>query len=145
MKNPGNYLGVFVIGLLTIYSTQMFAQLPESTGNAGSGKGKARIEKREELKKKVDEIEAKLNLAPEQAAKIKEIKQRNADDARGKIMALPDDAGREEKMKILKDAMANTDQEILEILNTEQQLIYKAEKEKLKEEMKEKRKSKKQR
>lgn len=145
MKNPGNYLGVFVFGLLTMYSTQMFAQLPESTGNAGNSKGKARLEKREEMKKKVEEIEAKLNLTPEQAAKIKEIKQRNADDAKGKIMALPDDAGRDEKIKIMKEAMANADQEILEILNTEQQLIYKAEKEKAKEEMKEKRKSKKRR
>ncbi|MDP1725894.1 MAG: hypothetical protein Q8M15_03855 [Bacteroidota bacterium] len=143
MKNPGNYLRVIAFTLLTMYSTQMLAQLPESTGNASSTKGKARMEKREEMKAKVAEIEAKLNLAPEQAAKIKEIKQRNTDEAKGKIMALPADASREDRMKIMKEAMDNADQEILEILNSEQQAIYKAEKEKLKEEMKEKRKSRK--
>lgn len=124
-------LQIFMIVLFTLLLKPALAQAPQD----GSGKG----ERREEMKRQMEELEAKLNLTPEQRTKIEEIKKRNRDEAKGKMMALPADAAREEKGRIMKDAMIKADAEIMELLNTEQQSIYKAEKEKIKEQKKEKR------
>lgn len=99
--------------------------------------------KREEMKKKADELKAKLNLSEPQAAKYDEILKRNREEARTKMMALPEDAPRSERGEIMKKYMEAADSEIFEILDTDQQTIYKAEKEKMKTEMAEKRKEKK--
>ncbi len=97
----------------------------------------------EEMKKKSDELKAKLNLSEPQAAKYDEILTRNREDARKKMQALPEDALPSERREIMKKALENADAEILEILDTEQQNIYKAEKEKMKTEMVNKKKKKK--
>jgi hypothetical protein len=57
-------------------------------------------------------------------------------------MELPENAEPSERRKIMEQSLKNADMEILEILDTEQQTIYKAEKEKMKDEVKAKRKKK---
>jgi exopolysaccharide biosynthesis protein len=99
----------------------------------GPGKDPA---KREEMKKKAEELKVKLNLSEPQAKMYDEILKRNREDARKQMMALPEDAPRSQRGEIMKKSLANADMEILEILDTEQQTIYKAEKEKMKEEKK---------
>ena len=58
------------------------------------------------------------------------------------MQELPEDAAPSERREIMEKALKNADVEILEILDTEQQAIYKEEKEKMKEEVKAKRKKK---
>lgn len=92
--------------------------------------------KREEMKKKAEELKVKLNLSEPQAKMYDEILKRNREDARKQMMALPEDAPRSERGDIMKKSLANADLEIMEILDSEQQTLYKAEKEKMKEEKK---------
>jgi hypothetical protein len=97
----------------------------------------------EEMKKKSDELKAKLNLSEPQAVKYDEIIARNREEAKKKMQALPENAPPNERREIMKKSLENADGEILEILDTEQQTIYKAEKEKMKEAMVQKKKKKK--
>jgi hypothetical protein len=97
----------------------------------------------EEMKKKSDELKAKLNLSEPQAVKYDEILARNREEARKKIQALPENSAPTERREIMKKSLENADTEILEILDTEQQTIYKAEKEKMKEAIVQKKKKKK--
>jgi hypothetical protein len=96
----------------------------------------------EAMKQRADALKVKLNLTEPQAAKYDEILKRNRDEARAKMQELPDDATPSERRVIMEKALKNADIEIMEILDTEQQTIYKAEKEKMKEEVKAKRKKK---
>lgn len=97
----------------------------------------------DEMKKKADELKAKLNLSEPQAVKYDEILARNREEAKKKMQALPENAAPGERREIMKKSLENADAEILEILDTEQQTIYKAEKEKMKEAMVQKKKKKK--
>lgn len=119
--------------LLTGSTFQLMAQ-------QNGGMNSARME---EMQKKAAELKAKLNLSEPQAAKYDEILTRNREDIRKQIMNLPPDALPSERREIMKKGMDNADLEILEILDSEQQAIYKAEKEKMKQEMAEKKKKKK--
>jgi translation initiation factor 2B subunit (eIF-2B alpha/beta/delta family) len=96
--------------------------------------------KKEEMKKKAEELKVKLNLSEQQGKMYDEILKRNREQAKKQIMALPENAPRSDRGDIMKKSLANADIEILEILDSEQQLIYKTEKEKMKEKMIEKRK-----
>ncbi len=97
--------------------------------------------RREEMKKKNEEFKAKLKLSAPQAAKYEEIVKRNREVAKGKMMALPEDAPRSERGDIMRKAMEDADQEIMEILDSEQQAIFKAEKTKMLEERKKQKKN----
>ncbi len=97
--------------------------------------------RREEMKKKNEEFKAKLKLSAPQAAKYDEIVKRNREVAKGKMMALPEDAPRSERGDIMRKAMEDADQEIMEILDSEQQAIFKAEKTKMLEERKKQKKN----
>ena len=106
------------------------------TAKAQTGKPGMDPAKREEMKKKAEELKVKLNLSEPQAKMYDEILKRNRDEARKQMMALPENAPRSQRSEIMKKSLANADMEIMEILDTEQQTIYKAEKEKMKEEKK---------
>ncbi len=97
--------------------------------------------RREEMKKKNEALKAKLNLSAPQAAKYDEIIKRSRDLAMGKMMALPEDAPRSERGAIMRQAMEAADQEIMEILDSDQQAIFKAEKAKMLEERKQQKKN----
>ncbi|MDZ4668540.1 MAG: hypothetical protein SGJ00_11755 [bacterium] len=99
-------------------------------------------ERNEAMKKKSEELKGKLNLSEPQAAKYDEILKRNRNEAKTKMMALPENAEPKERRTIMEQSLKNADLEIMEILDTEQQTIYKAEKDKMKEEVKTKRKKK---
>lgn len=96
--------------------------------------------KREEMKKKAEELKVKLNLSEQQGKMYDDILKRNTEQAKKQMMALPEDAPKSDRGNIMKKSLANADIEILEILDSEQQLIYKSEKEMMKEKMVEKRK-----
>lgn len=100
-------------------------------------------ERREEMKKRTEELKLKLKLSEPQSLKYDEILKRNREEARKKMSTLAPDAPRYERAEIMKNAMEKADQEITEILDSDQQAIYKAEKEKMKAERQEKRKERK--
>jgi Spy/CpxP family protein refolding chaperone len=110
--------------------------------NFDSSAQKSKSEKRKEMNAKGQEFKEKLKLTDDQMVKLKEIKQRKREEVKAKLAANPN-ASKEEKRKMMRDAMVSADQEITAILTPEQQVIYKEEKEKRKNEriakMKEKR------
>jgi hypothetical protein len=55
-------------------------------------------------------------------------------------MELPDDASRMERAEVMRETMKNADKEILEILDSDQQIVYRSEKEKMQQERKSNRK-----
>jgi hypothetical protein len=133
MKNVKKTMAlIFCLGILLIFNPLM-----AQTGQ-GNGQGN-----REEMKKRSEELKVKLKLSPEQSAMYDKIISSNREEARTQMMALPEDASRLEKSEIMKKSMEKADGEILEILDGEQQKIYKEEKEKMKAEMKAKRDQKK--
>jgi hypothetical protein len=132
MKNLKKQLVVLMLFILAIGLQPLLAQ-------TGDGMGPGR---NEAMKQRADALKVKLNLTEPQAAKYDEILKRNRDEARAKMQELPDDATPSERRVIMEKALKNADIEIMEILDTEQQTIYKAEKEKMKEEVKAKRKKK---
>lgn len=109
-------------------------------GREGKGKGKGR---QEAMKEKSDSLKMKLKLTDVQSAKYDEIMKRNRDEGRRKMMELPEGASRMERAEVIRETMKNADAEITEILDSEQQAIYKKEKEQEKEKMKEKMKERK--
>lgn len=102
-------------------------------GNRGRGNGMQAA-----MKEKSDSLKIKLKLTDVQSAKFDEIMKRNREEGRQKMMELPEDASRMERAEIMRETMKKADSEIFEILDTEQQAIYKKEKEQEKEKMKEK-------
>ena len=132
MKNLKKQLVVVILFMMAIGLQPLLAQ-------TGDGKGPGR---NEAMKQKAEALKLKLNLTEPQAAKYDEILKRNRDEARAKMQELPEDAAPSERREIMEKALKNADVEILEILDTEQQDIYKEEKEKMKEEVKAKRKKK---
>jgi hypothetical protein len=132
MKNLLKQFAMMFLFVLTFGLHQALAQ-------TGDGRGPGR---NEAMKQKAEALKVKLNLTEPQAAKYDEILKRNREEARAKMQELPEDASPSERRVIMEKALKNADVEIFEILDSEQQAIYKAEKEKMKEEVKAKRKKK---
>jgi hypothetical protein len=65
---------------------------------------------------------------------------RNREEIRKRMMELPDDASRMERAEVMRETMKNADKEILEILDSDQQIVYRSEKEKMQQERKSNRK-----
>lgn len=118
------------IGLLSICE-------PAQAQNHNPGGGM-----RQEMKQRTEELKAKLKLTPEQTLMFDEIMKRNREEARNQMMALPDDALPMERNAIAKKSIEKADTEIMEILDSEQQAMYKAERDIQKGKMKERRKEK---
>ncbi len=112
---------VLLIGLFVIFLSL----------NASAQNNKA--EKRKEIKAKGQEFKDKLNLTDDQMVKMKEIRKKTREEVKAKLTANPN-ASKEEKRKMMREAMVSADQEITAILTPEQQVIYKEEKEKRKQE-----------
>ncbi len=123
------------LSLLTIFSLSANAQTNENSDKPGRAGGE---QKQGDLKGRIEEMKAKLGLTPEQDAKIQEISKKNREEFRTRMQAIPKDAQDEARRNLRKEMMNKTDDEILELLTTEQQTIYKAEKEKMKSEMRDK-------
>jgi Spy/CpxP family protein refolding chaperone len=94
---------------------------------------KSKMEKRKEMKAKGQEFKDKLKLTDDQMVKLKEIRKKSRDEVKAKLAANPN-ATKEEKRKIMRSAVEAADIEIMAILTPEQQVIYKQEKEKRKQE-----------
>ncbi len=94
---------------------------------------KSKIENRKEMKAKAQEFKDKLKLTDEQMEKMKGIRKRTRDEVKSKLSANPN-ATKEEKRKMMRSAIEAADIEIMAILTPEQQVIYKEEKEKRKQE-----------
>ncbi len=94
---------------------------------------KSKMEKRKEMKAKGQEFKDKLKLTDDQMVKMKEIRKKTKDEVKAKLAANPN-ATKEEKRKIMRSAVEAADIEIMAILTPEQQVIYKQEKEKRKQE-----------
>ena len=125
---------VFAVLCLLIFGlNQSVAQ-----GRENRGKGMQTA-----MKEKSDSLKIKLKLTDVQAAKYDEIMKRNRDQAKAKMMELPEDANRMERAEVMRNAMKNADAEIFEILDSDQQAIYKLEKDKMKSEAKSKAKERK--
>ena len=103
---------------------------------------KHKQERKQEMKANAQAFKEKLNLTPEQQTKIKEIRKRYRDEVKAKLAANPN-ASKEEKRKMMRQAMESADIEITALLTSEQQAIYKAEKERRIKERKEKMKERK--
>ncbi|MCG9879371.1 MAG: hypothetical protein MH472_02120 [Bacteroidia bacterium] len=125
MKN----LTVSILSLVFV----LFFGLNQSNaqGNRGRGNGMQAA-----MKERTDSLKIKLKLTEVQAAKFDEIMKRNREEGKQKMMELPEDANRMERAEVMKETMQKADAEILEILDSEQQAIYKKEKELEKEKMK---------
>ncbi|MFY8019919.1 MAG: hypothetical protein ACOVP1_01930 [Bacteroidia bacterium] len=124
-----NKIALLLLGIGLLFNFQVNAQ-------------KNKQEKRQEMKANAQAFKEKLNLTPEQQTKIKEIRKRYRDEIKAKLTANPN-ASKEEKRKLMKQAMESADVEINALLTTEQQNIYKAEKERRIKERREKMKEKK--
>lgn len=133
MKNLKKQLVVVMLLMMAIGLQPLLAQTLD---------GKEYIKGNSAMKQRADALKVKLNLSEPQAVKYDEILKRNRDEARAKMQELPDDATPSERRVIMEKALKNADIEIMEILDTEQQTIYKEEKEKMKQEVKAKRKKK---
>lgn len=133
MKNLKKQLVVVMLFMMAIGLQPLLAQTLD---------GKEYIKGNSAMKQRADALKVKLNLSEPQAVKYDEILKRNRDEARAKMQELPDDATPSERRVIMEKALKNADIEIMEILDTEQQTIYKEEKGKMKEEVKAKRKKK---
>ncbi|MFY8108576.1 MAG: hypothetical protein ACOVO9_06275 [Bacteroidia bacterium] len=94
---------------------------------------KSKSEKKKEMKAKGQEFKDKLKLTDDQMVKMKEIRKKTRDDIKAKLTANPN-ATKEEKRKMMKSALEAADIEIMAVLTPEQQVIYKEEKEKRKQE-----------
>lgn len=94
---------------------------------------KSKMEKRKEMKAKGQEFKDKLKLTDDQMVKLKEIRKRSREELKAKLAANPN-ATKEEKRKMMRSAIEAADIEIMAILTPEQQVIYKEEKEKRKQE-----------
>ena len=94
---------------------------------------KSKIENRKEMKAKAQEFKDKLKLTDEQMEKMKGIRKRTTDEVKSKLSANPN-ATKEEKRKMMRSAIEAADIERRVILTPEQQVIYKEEKEKRKQE-----------
>ena len=124
-----NKIALLLLGFGLLFNFQVNAQ-------------KNKQEKRQEMKANAQAFKEKLNLTPEQQTKIKEIRKRYRDEIKAKLAANPN-ASKEEKRKMMRQAMESADIEITALLTSEQQAIYKAEKERRIKERKEKMKERK--
>jgi len=118
----------------------LFFGLNQSVAQGRENRGKGM---QAAMKEKSDSLKIKLKLTDVQAAKYDEIMKRNRDQAKAKMMELPEDANRMERAEVMRNAMKNADAEIFEILDSDQQAIYKLEKDKMKSEAKSKAKERK--
>ncbi len=94
---------------------------------------KSKMEKRKEMKAKGQEFKDKLKLTDDQMVKLKEIRKRSREEVKAKLAANPN-ASKEEKRKMMRSSIEAADIEIMAILTPEQQVIYREEKEKRKQE-----------
>jgi Spy/CpxP family protein refolding chaperone len=94
---------------------------------------KSKMEKRKEMKAKGQEFKDKLKLTDDQMVKLKEIRKRSREEVKAKLAANPN-ATKEEKRKMMRSSIEAADIEIMAILTPEQQVIYREEKEKRKQE-----------
>ena len=124
-----NKITLFLLGFGLLLNIQAFAQ-------------KHKQVRKQEMKANAQAFKEKLNLTPEQQTKIKEIRKRYRDEVKAKLAANPN-ASKEEKRKMMRQAMESADIEITALLTSEQQAIYKAEKERRIKERKEKMKERK--
>lgn len=128
------------VSLLFMLVSLLYFGLNQSSAQGQENRGKGM---QGAMKERTDSLKMKLKLTEVQAAKFDEIMKRNREEGRKKMMELPEDANRMERGEIMRETMKNADSEIMEILDSEQQSIYKQEKEKEKEKMKEKAKARK--
>jgi hypothetical protein len=130
MKKLIKLVSLSLIAFLFFGSNQSFAQQKGNRPNAAFGA----------LKEKSDSLKIKLKLTDFQSAKFDEIMKRNREEIRKRMMELPDDASRMERAEVMRETIKNADKEILEILDSDQQIVYRSEKEKMQQERKSNRK-----
>lgn len=90
----------------------------------------------QEMKQRSDALKAKLKLSEEQSVLFDDILKKNREDARNQMMALPEGSTPQDRITIMRASMEKSDLQIFEILDSEQQIVFKAEREKTREEFK---------